>query len=363
MLKKEIVVALSEDLISFFNEIKFLNLFFDKLHLLTSTTRLEWLDPDLISSFKKGHKLITNPWGTSNLIHPEILEFSEFKELFEQGNLIRCIVVNSGPKEEKFGTNEEQHYLISEILDFYKPESHLPAGLQFLADNPSNLIGVRSLFGLQLSRLIGAFEVALENDIQIVWSTPFDKKLASIFFSYVCEKACNKGSFSPSISQRMKASDFLREIYSAEVVNVTDVPIDRLFDFKKRNRDLLDQFMEELEGFYLAVLSNESDSEIEAKKRLLEVKRSLRNINNEIKTIKARSLNDFLKDLVPSFALSFSFFFCLLKNIPGPEIPMLSTSTAIVGSAFYNWLKARIDIKKAVLSSNYSYLWKASKKI
>lgn len=364
LLPDSIAVALQENLLQYFAELKFLLLFFDEPWCILVNSSFQYLNRENIDDIANGRSTRTSALGDggSGLHHLDIVVTDDWHELMQHCRPwyyeVEMRVTDSIPPHPEEG-----------LLQRFE--------LRRSSDNPPSAEDSDEAMMLRLGQsavreatriLVDVLDMCCEENIPMVWGDVVEVEIAAAYAAHLLEKQQAEPYEEEHASRfrLMQGDQLLREILELKVVNISTVPVYKIIEFRKSNRDLLNSFLVDYRSF-LAELESEP---LKYRKLVLskgqKVAESLARINQELLLLRTTKRYGWLN------RMSEGFFDAARRGEYTAAWNLLSSPLLLVGGVGEALLslaaKGTADLldleqkeKAMLLKSSSGYLWKAAR--
>lgn len=373
LLSDSIAVSLQTDLLDFYNETKFLLLFFDNPLTVLSTNRFEVINEETIEDYKKNITPKTLLGTDFSLSNTGLLLTDEWGELMSY-----CDIYTAGyemAKPESF-----ENGLLSPALQKHiqtiqtRPYDHdLDAtddnfSLMDMFHDISNSINrIKSqTFEMQLWRLELLLAECYQKKIPMVWSNDVDLAACKFYLEFLLAQQQEQFiNVKPDADMRhLLGQSLLREVLEFDIINITTIPTNKIIDFKKNNKDLLDNFLSFYSTFLVDLQAAPKDVKKVTAVYSQKLRASLSDIQKELSVLKSTRKHSWL-----SF-ISKELFEALKKGLTSGTWSLLGSALSTTGKlidlgAKGSDLEIQNDdkLRSLIINSSAGYLWKAKEKL
>lgn len=373
LLPNRIAVGLQSDLVDFVNEIKFLLLFFDKPLAFLSTPEFCFLTDETIHLAKRGQSISTS-WldedPAAGLKNTEVLQTEEWALIEDNLNIypMNFITLDGSPKESS--TSDDSSVDAFSLLDSIIGNRHKNAtptsrwAERFMSTDSSDDFE-QFMLRIILSRLCAIIDACRKEDVPMIWSGKDElgacERFTQQFLTDFCSTADTRNTqIESAIKARIVLGDsLLQQIMQLGIINLSEVSVSDIIEFRKSNSDLLYSFLLHYRHF-LSDIEASPNGYIEiTRKYTNSVATDFSTINRELESLKRKRNLRWLKfcssgaDSLSKSAI-WSFFVTPILSLLNLASEAGKVATEISDDLY---------LKQEVLQKTSSgYLWEASKK-
>lgn len=369
-LPNSILISLSRDLLQLLNELKYLLLFFEKPLAILSNPYGDFLNEEAISSFKKDRAPKTNIFDDKMLINTKIIATDEWDEVMGYCEPEYCELKLEVSKSVDFENSEDEE--LNELMRFaklhYTPD-FAKKRKEDLSEEEYFLLEVGWVMQLNdIRRLYENLKRCRKRNIPMMWGSEAELHTSRIYTEFLLNKNRQKNFLRNSYSKirQIKGHSLLREVMNLKTINILTAPVNKIVEFRKKNADLLNNFLIQYRNFLVQVqIDPESaDKIIETETQNLIEK--INTINNEISLLRDnrnyRWLSVISKEAYESAKGPFSV--ATWGALSSPLFSILALGGKLVkstGKLMGVKFETNIKERTLLLRNSSGYLWKASK--
>lgn len=374
LLPNSIAASLQENLLDYLVELKFLLLFFEKPHAILSTTGCDFINAEVIEDVKKGKNPQTSAFKERNLTPIRLLATDEWAETLSHCECHEYDYKVSRKTEhlvDQSHTNEVERILRitrGPGLTGKQVERLFLASDKLTPDEQLELLGQWAI-RLELNRLLGVLELSRDHKIPMIWSHINELGVSSLYARYLLLslKSDDQGALKSSLKvalRMVEGGKLLRQILQLQVLNIAAVPVASVVEFRKKNRDLLENFLTKYRDFLSEVQVHPNDVDVLLEQHTQQLVSGLQEINSEIALRRRKRGYEFLRRLGGD-----NFFEAAGKCLPwasfsflfAPWLAPVIAGAKGIGSALTGQLLTEREAQLELLYRNSSgYLWKAA---
>lgn len=370
LIPNSMTISLQEDILQFMVEMKFILLFIDKPMTILSTSNFDYLSEEIIGEIKKGKKPATNLNNDiNNFQFLSAVATDEFDELLSYCEPIHYEMNSTEvPKDAEYYDNYYSE--VDNIFQVLGIQFSGHVGILFtrfediikkFPEKESFFITLSRLY-VDMYRILEVLKTCKKSNSSMIWSSENERTLCGMYSKYLIlsnKKDDSLKKKSPTI-RRLIGADLLREIFDLEIVNISTVPSKNIIDFRKDNKDLLDNFLMNYREFLLEIQHDPTESKKILSKHSTLLVDEFKKINSEILLHRRNNQFGWLKNISePVFeGAKKGTLISILSSFENPA--------ALLGLLGSNLLKERTNkvTEDNILFSNdvAGYLWKAHDK-
>jgi len=378
LLPDRIAVGLQSDLVDFVNEVKFLLLFFNKPLAFLSTVEFSFLTDELINIGKRGQPIITNFFDdtpNAGLKNIEILQTEEW-DLIE--NNIDIYPMDFGVSDEK-SHEDAQYSLENNVISAFDlfdstvkkhdkkimPTSYWSEQLHSSDRRKQKEAFLQFGKRLVFARLNAIIDACQKENIPMIWSDKDELGACEVFTKqYLNDLSLPKITENEKIENLIKAriilgDSFLQQIMQLEIINLSDVSVSNVIEFREKNKDLLYSFLLHYRTFLSAIEASPADFMEITRKYTNSIGGDFSTINRELGGLKRARNTKWLK-----FCSSEAGNFAKSSAWSMFVTPILLLYNIVIGGGkVAAEISDDLRLKQEILQRTSSgYLWEASKK-
>lgn len=365
LIPDSVAVGLQNDIIQYYNELKFNLLFFNEPIAILSTPTFDNINNEIVSLVKAGKPLPATALGEpSYLRNYQIIATDEWEELMSY-----CIEFQFTMEIfDKIDSSKISNELEKQIDNIVPSPfgTYLSENDKEYDWNNEHFQIMKRYVKIQMHRLESILDHCYDNKISMIWSNEVDTSLCQIYLKkMIKEQEANLFNRKNRTKVRqLLGQELLKEILNFQVINISAVPTDKIVDFKKRNQDLLNNFLVYYREF-LSTLQAEPKKYIEITEKYSQsLSQKLQDINNEILILKNARKYKWMN------LISEEAFDSAKKGLPVGIWGLLSNPYSIAfalgiklielgGKALGFKLNKDEKLKTFILNSSAGYIWKA----
>ena len=366
-----VAVGLQEDVIQYYNELKFNLLFFENPIALLSTYCFDTINEEFIDLVKKGKKLPDNVFGgPSNLMNYKIIATEEWSELMNYCEVFNFRLYDDDeqiPEGTKLNTISDKlnHEIQNSESKTKIGEKFIVEGKELVWDEEQDIIA-KGMLKMQMDRLESVLDHCYEKEVSMIWSNETDSLICQTYLTKLIQENETKVFKEPSnVKLRQILGDrLLQEVLNFQILNISAVPTEKIIEFKSKNNDLLNNFLTFYRE-YLSVLQSDPKKYFEITQKYSQtIAQKLNDINNEVliskNTKKYKWINSISEEAYDSAKKASPIgTWAVLSN---PYTIAIALGIKLVNLG-YKAMGAEISedekMKKFILNSSAGYLWKA----
>lgn len=376
LLPESIAVGLSEDMLQYFIELKFLLLFFNKPVCVFANQGFQFLDKTAIDDLRKGRKTKTSVWEDE----------ATWGERGRSGTLTNLDTLRTDEWDEVMAHCVPQYFTLNFFASDEPAEDEDKADYVFSSSNKSaqdvieelaepNLTEKEweNLFAQYLIRmntriLIDVLELCCKNRIPMIWGDPGGVIVSSHYSKYLLDKYSQdtEDDKTAAFLRTLKGDELLRSIFELGVINVATVPVHKITEFKKNNGDLLENFLVSYRSFLTELQLDPLNHRKLVLSRTQKITEELNAINNELLILRKSSKYKWLENMSEAvFESAKSGALIALWNLlASPALLVGELGKGLLSAANFGF-KDLHDKKQQeqafIFRSSSGYLWKAGK--
>lgn len=381
LLPNTVALSLQDDFIHFVSELKFLLLFFEKPRLILHSNLNGYLNPSLVKRIRAGKSDDEVEEIRKTIRNIDFLKYEEWDDLVavsEPSYMQVC---------EGEGVNTSSEYLrraarVEEVLGrigfscrgFYQhaTSQNIPAtfedkvpllDMKGITEETKSMLFVAHI---GMFRLVDVLDQCTEHNIPMIWSRFDDLTFCKLYGESILEKM-KEGEVDEedeALLRQVRGDQLLKQVMDLGIVNVAAVPLNRVLEFKKSNRDLLDTFLTFYRDFLTELQVTPTDIDAITLRYGQKIVHAINQINSEI-SLASDSAKLKWMGKVSEGAAEFA-----KKGVAVAVWNFFSSPLALAASGL-TWLGSRLssgalqaagdalERRKVLVRSNAGYLWKA----
>ena len=365
-LPDSIAVGLTEDLLQYLIELKFLLLFFRKPHCIFANAGLQFLSGSAADDLRSNKKIRTVPWEeeeeegivSSELQNIDVILTEEWEE-----TLSHC-----SPHYHEINLEVSDSEIEYESDHIFDPGDFIPTETE---DDNSESELVAHLLRANMAVMIDTLEMCCNERIPMIWGDPADTVAATIFSKHLLDKYA-KNSQGPeaermsAIIRTIKGDDLLRSIFELEIVNLATAPIHKVIEFRKKNQDLLNSFLIGYRAFLTELQSDPLNYRKLVLGRTQKIVEDMNNINMELLALRKSEKYKWLERMSEDVfeGAKKGAIVAVWNLLASPILLAGEIGKSLLSAANFGLkdLKDRKQQEQALIfKSSSGYLWKAAK--
>ncbi|MBE7436035.1 MAG: hypothetical protein HS100_19115 [Anaerolineales bacterium] len=377
LLPNSIAVGLSEDLLQYLIELKFLLLFFDKPHCIFANAGLQFLSENVFDDIRNGKTPKTSPWEedddipSSSLKNVDIVLTDEWQETLShcqpRYHEINLTITNEKDVEgEKVYTDE----IIDSMRLFEKKETSYFSENSEPSEEDIEKMLTEWAIRTNMQVMIDTLEMCCNEKIPMIWGSVADTVSASLYTKHLLTQYSksietnSEDEKTASFLRTLKGDDLLKSIFELGVVNLATVPVDRIIDFRKKNQDLLVGFLSSYRGFLTELQSEPLNYRKIVLARTQKITDELNTINMEILTQRKSEKYKWVERLSDGVyeGAKNGAMIALWNFLASPLLMTGQIGISLLSAANFKIkdMKDRRQLENALIfKSSSGYLWKA----
>lgn len=378
LLPESIAVGLSEDLLQYFIELKFLLLFFNKPLCIFVNQGLQFLSETTIDDVRRGKETKTSIWEdeslfgergrTGSLKNLEVILTEEWEEIMShcipQYFNVNLVVSDIAEEEE----HEVDHVFESSGVSTEQITDQLEKTP--LAESEWDNLFSEYLMRMNIRMLINILELCCNYRIPMIWGDPAGVAVASRYSKYLLEKYSHSVDDEKTavFLRTLKGDELLKSIFELGVVNASTVPISKIVEFREKNRDLLNNFLVSYRSFLTELQLDPLNYRKLVLNRTQQIVEELNTINKELLLLRRSSKYKWLENISEAIfeGAKSGALVALWSLLASPLLLAgeLGKSLLSVANLEVKDLKDRKQQEQALIfRSSCGYLWKAEKEL
>ena len=372
LIPSSVAIGLQNDVLQFYNEVKFNLLFFDNPIAILSTSNFDAINAEDIHLIKKKWKFSESPFtGQSALRNYEIVATEEWDELMSYCKTWDY-TFTLRDKTDKIETDatlsEELENVIEETAQTLKKKKGTFINNGREIEWTEDIISFfKEIAKLQFIRLEELLDYCYDKEVSMIWSNETDTLSCQAYLQKLIknnEDKLFKKDVDNTKLRQILGDKLLQSVMNFKILNISAVPTDKIIEFKNKNKDLLNNFLIYYRE-YLAIMQSDPKKYKEiTQKYTQELAQKLNEINNEIlisrDTKKYKWINTISKEAYDSAKKSLPIgIWSILSNPYGIATALGMKLINIGYKAIGVELNEEEKFKKFLLNSSAGYLWKA----